>query len=492
MRRFVTQLAALVWLTVGVMLSRVGGQMLMRAYEEQADAWWRVAVALAMGLVLGYYKGKLVLSKSAIRNKRRISKLPDPVRPWQIFAPTFYFLIALMMGMGRLLRYWASDGGTPALLVGGLYCGIGSALFLSAFAYWFDKFFKRENPWIDEPAPTIQGKLGVILANLGTPTAPTPRAVGLFLRQFLSDPRVIEVPKFIWFFVLNGFIIPWRRFSSAALYRRIFTEEGSPLLVIGLKQMQGLQERLGEEIPVRLGMRYGSPSLARAFADLKAEGCDRILIFPAYPQYSGPTSASIYDASYDAARRYRMVPALRFAPPYPTDPGYIQSLVQRYQESVERFDVQHVIFSYHSIPIEYAQRGDPYAGQCVETTRALVKALGLGGRQFNHCYQSIFGLDPWLGPQTDVILKKLADRGIKRVAVICPGFLVDCLETLDEIGEVSRDLFIKAGGEELRLVPCLNDLPLWLDAMAALVEQECRGWRAIEKPLETICQQSPV
>jgi protoporphyrin/coproporphyrin ferrochelatase len=490
MRRFVIQLAAFVWIGVGIMLTRTGAKMLMAAYQESPERWWPVAVAVAVGVFIGYFKGKLVLSKSAMRNKRRISKLPNPVRPWMIFSSTFYYLIFLMMGMGRLLRWWAESGGTPRLFVGGLYCGIGGALFFSAFAYWFEKFFEPPNPWLDEPAPIITGKVGILLANLGTPTSPTPVAVGSFLKQFLSDPRVIEVPKAVWVIVLNLFIVPYRSFGSAALYKRVFTEEGSPLLFIGRKQAAGLQQILGTDVVVRLGMRYGEPSIKRAMAELKSEGCDRILVLPAYPQYSGTTSASMYDACYAAAAAYRMVPALRFAAPFPDDPGYIEALATRFKEATMGFDFEHVIFSYHSIPIAYAKRGDPYATQCVWTSRALVKALDLEQGHWNHCYQSIFGLDPWLGPQTDEVLKKLADQGVKKVAVICPGFLVDCLETIDEIGDVSTGLFLKAGGQELRLVPCLNDHPQWLRAMAAIVERETQGWREPKRSLEVVCRES--
>ncbi|MDF1663041.1 MAG: ferrochelatase [Planctomycetota bacterium] len=488
MRRFVIQIAAIFWLFAGVMLLRAGINHLRIAYDAEPEAWWKVAVAVVFGIFLGLVKGRDVLAKSALRNKRRISKLPAPVRPWQFYTPTFFCVLAFMIGLGQLLKLLASTGHTARLIVGGVDCGIGGALFLSAFAYWFSKAFAPPNPWVKEPAPVKTGKIGVILANLGTPTAPTPRAVARFLREFLSDPRVIEVPKVIWVVILNLFIVPYRRFTSASLYKRVFTEEGSPLLVIGRRQVKDLQSRLGEDITVRLGMRYGNPSIAGAMADLKSLGCDRVLVVPAYPQYSGTTSASIYDAGYQAASRYRMVPALRFAAPYPTDPGYIKALAETYKKAIKDFDCEHLLFSYHSIPITYAERGDPYATQCVQTTKAVVQALGLHRGEWSHCYQSVFGLDPWLGPQTDSVLKKLADKGVKRVAVICPGFLVDCLETIDEIGEVSRDLFLAEGGEELKLIPCLNDDPTWVAALADIIENECLGWRtpaAIEAGQET-------
>lgn len=482
MRRVVIQIAAIFWLFAGVMLTRAGIKHLIVAYEAEPEAWWKVALAVAFGVFIGLVKGRFVLSKSALRNKRRISKLPNPVRPWQFFTPTFFCVLAFMIGLGQLLKLWASTGHTPRLIVGGVDCGIGGALFISAFAYWFSKAFEPPNPWKAEPVHPKAGKIGVILANLGTPTAPTPSAVARFLREFLSDPRVIEVPRVIWLVILNLFIVPLRRFSSAKLYKRVFTEEGSPLLVIGRRQAEELQKQLGDDITVRLGMRYGDPSISNAMAELKSLGCDRVLVVPAYPQYSGTTSASIYDASYQAASRYRMVPALRFAAPYPTDAGYIEALAASYKKALEDFDSEHLILSYHSIPISYAQRGDPYATQCVQTTKAFVKALGLERGSYSHCYQSVFGRDPWLGPQTDSVLEKLAAKGIKRVAVICPGFLVDCLETIDEIGKESRHLFLEHGGEELRLIPCLNDDPKWVAALAKIIENECLGWRNPHSP----------
>lgn len=481
MRRWVPKLAGLVWLGIGVMLFSRGLRFVLAYAELDQAAPWKIALAMVFAVLIGAAKGRFVLSKAARRNKRRIETLKGKVWPWNIFALRFYPLIGLMMAGGFLLRLWAKTGPGAQLTVGAIYCGIGGALFVSAFAYWAPRAFEYKNPWTPEPRLRQPGTVGVILANLGTPTAPTPAAVARFLREFLMDPRVIEIPRAIWFFILNLFIVPLRRYSSAQLYRRIFTEEGSPLLFIGRRQAEALQARM-PDVPVELGMRYGQPSIEGAMARLKEKGCERILVVPAYPQYSGTTSASIIDAASDAARRYRFVPALRIAPPYPADPGYIKALARTIEEAAAGFDYERLVLSYHSIPTRYVALGDPYPRDCVATTEALVACLRLKDERWLMTYQSIFGRDRWLGPQTESELVRLAQAGVKRVLVACPGFLVDCLESVDEIGHEAARAFKNAGGEELRLVPCLNDHPAWIGGLARLVDRELSGWRETAAP----------
>lgn len=482
MRAALRAVAGLIWFGVGTMLLVRGLRFLGLIGSLEAYSGFATGLTLAIAGLIGAIKGRFVLSRSALRNIDRIHKLPRP-RPWQVFAPRFYPLIGLMMGLGFVLRRLATIGPGARIVVAGVYCGIGAALAISSFAYLAPERFRRRSRWLDEPVPPPQqGGVGVLLANLGTPDAPTPKAVGEFLRAFLGDPRVVEVARPVWWCILNLFIVPFRKYSSAALYRRVFTEEGSPLLTIGRRQTEALQAALGPDIPVRLGMRYGDPSIRGAIEDLKRAGVDRILVVPAYPQYSGTTTASIIDEASDAARAWRLVPSLRFMPAWPDDPEFIEAVAVRIEETLADFDAEHVVLSYHGIPVEYSRKGDPYAAHCVRTSRALVRRLGLARGGWTHCYQSQFGSAKWLGPATDTVLETLAADGVKRVAVVCPAFLVDCLETIDEIGHESRHLFREAGGEDLRLVPCVNDHPRWIEALARLCRRELGGW--IPSPAE--------
>jgi hypothetical protein len=285
--------AILIWMAVGFMLSRRGLGFIRQAEELGASSFGS-GLALILGLLVGALKGRYVLSRAALRNLERIRALRAPVRPWQVFAPRFYLLIALMMGGGfGVLRPLAASGGIGLKLsIGALYLGIGGALAISALAYIWPQRFARKPRWRPEPEslPKARG-LGLILANLGTPDSPEPGDVGRFLKEFLSDPRVIEVPRLLWFMILNGYIVPFRKYRSAELYRRVFTAEGSPLLTIGRAQARALQAALGEDVAVRLGMRYGRPSIDQAMSELKSLGCERVLIVPAYAQYSNTTTA---------------------------------------------------------------------------------------------------------------------------------------------------------------------------------------------------------
>ena len=337
--------------------------------------------------------------------------------------------------------------------------------------------------------PASSSKIGVLVAQLGTPQAPTARALRPYLRQFLSDPRVIDLHPLRWYPILYLFVLTRRPARSAALYANIWTDEGSPLMVHSQAQTRGLQERLGAEYRVVLGMRYGEPSIARAVQSLEQEGIERILVFPMYPQFSCATTGSIYDAVNRAALgrrcpwffdRKRQMPALRFVPPYADHPAYINALKQSVAAAVARLSwtPDRYLITFHGIPRRYVDEGDPYRRHCEETARQLAAALGLADDEWVSGFQSRFGKEPWLEPYTEEVLARLGGQGVRRLVTICPGFTADCLETLDEIGREGAEQFSSGGGQQFHLVPCLNDHPAWLDAMAAIARQELAGWDA--------------
>ncbi len=337
--------------------------------------------------------------------------------------------------------------------------------------------------------PASSSKIGVLVAQLGTPQAPTARALRPYLRQFLADPRVIDLHPLRWYPILYLFVLTRRPARSAALYANIWTDEGSPLMVHSQAQTRGLQERLGAAYRVVLGMRYGEPSIAHAVQSLEQEGVERILVFPMYPQFSCATTGSIYDAVNRAALgrrcpwffdRKRQMPALRFAPPYADHPAYINALKESVAEAVARLSwtPDRYLITFHGIPQRYVDEGDPYRRQCEETARQLAAALSLAEDEWVSGFQSRFGKEPWLEPYTEEVLARLGGQGVQRLVAICPGFTADCLETLDEIGREGAEQFSYGGGQQFHLVPCLNDHPAWLDAMATIARQELAGWQA--------------
>ena len=337
--------------------------------------------------------------------------------------------------------------------------------------------------------PASPAKIGVLVAQLGTPQAPTARALRPYLRQFLSDPRVIDLHPLRWYPILYLFVLTRRPARSAALYANIWTDEGSPLMVHSQAQTRGLQERLGSAYRVVLGMRYGEPSIARAVQSLEQEGIERILVFPMYPQFSCATTGSIYDAVNRAALgrrcpwffdRKRQMPALRFVPPYADHPAYINALKQSVAAAVARLSwtPDRYLITFHGIPRRYVDEGDPYRRHCEETARQLATALGLAEDEWVSGFQSRFGKEPWLEPYTEEVLARLGGQGVRRLVAICPGFTADCLETLDEIGREGAEQFSSGGGQQFHLVPCLNDHSAWLDAMATIARQELAGWDA--------------
>lgn len=339
---------------------------------------------------------------------------------------------------------------------------------------------------------------GILLAQLGTPDAPTAKALRPYLKQFLTDPRVIETkpyskwyllpgksraprrspPAWLWSVLLNGIILPFRSPSSAKKYARIWDEQtGSPLMHWTVRQTELLQQRF-PDIPVGFGMMVGNPSVEKGMTELLAKGVDRIIYLPMFPQYSSTTTASAMDALCKVMMKLREVPAVRTVPPYPEHPAYLDAVAAVIKDDLAQleWEPEYLILSYHGIPQKYAQRGDPYATHVVRTTRGLLERLDMPKDRVIQTYQSRFGRDPWLKPYTDDVLEELAKKGVKRVAVALPGFTADCLETVDEIGTESAEVFEHAGGEMLRAIPCLNDHPLWIDAMAQIVREEGQGW----------------
>jgi ferrochelatase len=319
---------------------------------------------------------------------------------------------------------------------------------------------------------------GILLVQLGTPEAPTPRALRPYLRQFLSDPRVIEAPRLLWWLILHGRILLTRPAQSAAKYRRIWNPgTGSPLLHFTRLQTAALA-KLFTPIPVRFGMQVGQPAVAGVVHEMIESGVERLLVLPMYPQYSATTTASATDALFQALMKERRVPALRIVPAYFSHPAYISALAAVIKEELAglKWEPEHCLLSFHGIPIKCVERGDPYPTHVRRTTELLLEKLQWPAGRWTQAFQSRFGRDPWLQPYTEQTLKELAHKGVKRVFVAMPGFTADCLETIDEIGFEAREAFRHAGGTELHACRCLNDHPAWLEAMRTILLEEGQGW----------------
>ncbi|MCE9530786.1 MAG: ferrochelatase [Planctomycetes bacterium] len=319
---------------------------------------------------------------------------------------------------------------------------------------------------------------GILLIQLGTPDAPTSSALRKYLRQFLSDRRVIEVPRLLWWFILNFRVLITRPAESAAKYQRIWSPDtGSPLLHYTRRQAELLQ-KLMPDVLVRFGMQVGNPPVADVVNEMIALGVDRLIALPMYPQYSATTCASATDVLFHALMKTRRVPALRVVAPYYDHPAYLDAMATIIREERAKLDFEpdHYVYSFHGIPQKYAQRGDPYATHVVRTTRALQKIVQFPEGRWTQTYQSRFGRSQWLKPYTDDVLTKLAQSGRKKVFIVLPGFTVDCLETIDEIGHESAEHFKSVGGERLHACRCLNDHPAWIAAMKQILLDEGQGW----------------
>lgn len=313
-------------------------------------------------------------------------------------------------------------------------------------------------------------RTGVLLTNLGTPDAPTRAALRAYLKEFLWDPRVVEQPRWLWWLVLNGVILNIRPGKSAALYQSVWSAEGSPLLAISKKQCALLQQRVGDDVHVELAMRYGNPSIQAGLEALRAKNCRKIVILPLYPQYSATTTASTFDAVADVLKTWRRIPQLQMIDAYYNNPAYIAALADSVRADWQKNGKpERLLMSFHGIPERYFKAGDPYPCHCRETARLLREALGLDEETAPISFQSRFGREAWVKPYTDATLKQWGAEGIKSVAVICPGFSADCLESLEEIGTENRNYFLESGGEDYRYIPALNDQSAHIDMLAGII-----------------------
>lgn len=314
---------------------------------------------------------------------------------------------------------------------------------------------------------------GVLLANLGTPQAPTPKAVKQFLSQFLHDKRVVDLTRWLWCPLLHGIILPSRSPKVAKLYQSIWMDEGSPLMVYSKRQQAKLQQQLS--LPVELAMTYGEPSLQRGIEALYEQGVTSIIVLPLYPQYSATTTAAVFDGLAQVMKQQAVIPELIFIQEYHDHPLYIRALADQVRESWDRNGRgDKLVCSYHGIPKRYADNGDIYPVQCTQTTRLLAQELGLTSDQIMMTYQSQFGKEEWLQPYTDQTMAQLPKQGVKQLDIICPAFSVDCLETLEEIAGENQQVFLEAGGEAFHYVPCLNDSDAHIAMMTELVNAHCR------------------
>ena len=324
-------------------------------------------------------------------------------------------------------------------------------------------------------------RLGILITNLGTPDAPTTSALRKYLAEFLWDPRVVEVPRPIWWLILHGIILRIRPSRSAKAYASVWESEGSPLLIHTAKQAEGvraaLQARYGNNVVVGFAMRYGNPSIPRVLDEMQQQGVQKLLVLPLYPQYSASTSASTFDAiAHDFTRR-RWLPDFRFISHYHDFPAYIEAMAQHIEAWwAEHGRKQKLILSYHGVPLKYLQKGDPYHCECHKTSRLLAERLDLGKDDYMTTFQSRFGREEWLQPYTDETLKSLPGTGVKSIDVFCPGFSSDCLETIEEINEENREYFLESGGEGFGYIPCLNATPGHINALVELVEENLKGW----------------
>jgi protoporphyrin/coproporphyrin ferrochelatase len=324
--------------------------------------------------------------------------------------------------------------------------------------------------------PSVQSpRIGILLVNLGTPTAPTAPAVKTYLKQFLSDRRVVEIPALIWQPILRGIILNTRPKKSAAAYAKVWTKDGSPLASFTIAQTKALQAQLGDRADVRYAMRYGAPSIGDQLAAMKADGCNRILVAPLYPQYSGATTATVMDDAYAALAKMRWQPALRNLPSYHDDPAYIEALKTSLQASLAKLDFTPdvILASFHGMPERTLHLGDPYHCQCRKTARLLSEAMGI---PLEVSFQSRFGRAKWLDPATDVTLERLAKEGKRKLAIFAPGFSVDCLETLEELAIQGHEQFEEAGGTHYAYLPCLNADAPGMDMLEHLIRRELSGW----------------
>lgn len=338
---------------------------------------------------------------------------------------------------------------------------------------------KVDNPLDIQPYSDENQNIGVLLVNLGTPDQPDAASIRRYLREFLSDPRVIEIPKFVWQPILNLFILTRRPQKLAPLYKQIWLDRGAPLLVYTQDQATGLQEQLntkGIKAKVEVAMRYGNPSIQSAMEKLK--DCERILVVPMYPQYAASTTATAIDMVNKYVARRRNQPEVRFVKRFHYDQGYIQPMVNKIKKFwAKNGKPERLLLSYHGLPLDVVKKGDPYYQDCIQTTMLIQQALGEDGKLVYSSFQSRFGAQEWIQPYTEPTLREWAKQGIKNVHVMCPGFLADCLETLEEIQIECKDAFIEDGGKDFSYIPCLNADDDWIQGLTELVTKNLAAWR---------------
>ena len=327
-------------------------------------------------------------------------------------------------------------------------------------------------------------KTAIVYCTLGTPDAPTAAALRRYLAEFLSDARVVEIPRLLWLAILHGIILRVRPAKSAHKYASIWTSEGSPLKVWTQRQAQALQAKFdAAQVQVRFAMRYGSDAIPDVLNELKSQGVTCVLVLPAYPQYSATTTASVFDAVYTWGLRTRQLPELRFVNHYHDHPGYIQALAAKIQAHwAEHGRAEQLVMSFHGVPARTLQLGDPYHCECHKTARLLAEALQLPKEAYKVCFQSRFGKAKWLEPYTEPTVRQLAKDGTKSVDIVCPGFVGDCLETLEEIAMEVKAAFLEDGGSQFHYIECLNDSPAWIDGLHAIALQHMGGWNLAGAP----------
>ena len=323
-------------------------------------------------------------------------------------------------------------------------------------------------------------RIGVLLSNLGTPDKPKRKELRVYLKEFLSDPRVIETPKLIWQIILNGIILNTRPQKSAKNYQKVWTDQGSPLLVILNKQKQLTQELLGKEnleIEFTIGMRYGNPSIKKGLEELREKNCNKIIVLPMYPHYCAATTGSTFDEVTNTMQKWRWVPSLRFISTYHDHPDYIKALANSIKKHWDKHGKpDKILFSYHGIPKKYFTKGDPYHCLCSKTTRLVREQMGLSEEFAITTFQSRFGPEEWLQPYTDKTVEQLAKNKLEHLQIIAPGFSSDCLETIEELDGENREIFKEHGGEKFSYVPCLNDQGDHISLIGALIKNELQGW----------------
>ncbi len=346
--------------------------------------------------------------------------------------------------------------------------------------------FSAEPAYTHGSAPAEGARTGVLYCNLGTPDAPTAPALRAYLAEFLSDQRVVEIPKPIWWLILHGIILRVRPKKSAAKYASIWTPAGSPLRVWTEKQAQLLGQVLterGHRVQVRYAMRYGSPSVASQLEAFKQQGVNRVLVVPAYPQYSGTTTASVCDAVFAWSQKARRLHEMRFVNHYHDESAYIDALATSVRAHWKTHgQSEHLVMSFHGVPARTLELGDPYHCECYKTARLLAQTLGLAKDRYTVTFQSRFGKAKWLEPYTEPTLVAMAQAGTRSVDVICPGFTADCLETLEEIQDEAREAFVGAGGQSFQYIACLNDQPDWIEALGDVCERHLAGWDTLQAP----------